>query len=279
MKLTKRYHNKFIPLFVLAPFVLGSGVLAAVTTTTPSDLEQVRSVASSMLKGTYRPQNFAVVVPVSKTNDAVGTTVVHGLRVTLGGIKDSRCPRGVECIWAGEVKTSLAIQDSTQKDPVVFVDVRANDESVRYGNWNVSISLKNGVSSEKENKSPYVFVVKFSKAAKNIPSSTSVIMGVVEGRVLVSPACPVVSVDQPCPDKPIEMMLSIFDTTKGSFVRKFKSAPDGTFSIGLPEGTYRFEHFETHDTPALLPRISPAEFTIVSGKTTPVTVTVDTGIR
>lgn len=34
---------------------------------------------------------------------------VGGLRLLWVGLADSRCPRGVECVWEGEVKTTLEI--------------------------------------------------------------------------------------------------------------------------------------------------------------------------
>lgn len=270
----KRYSNKFIPLFVLAPFVFGAGVVSAVTAVTSPGLDY----ASSVMQKIYRPQSFAGVVVVNKAPGSMSTSIIRDLYVTLGGVKDSRCPRGVNCIWAGEVTTMLAIQDTTDKDPVVFVDVHVNGETVRYGKWNVSVSLRDGPSSMKESRSPYVFLVKFNKITNNIPPPVSVATGQVQGTVLAGPACPVMNVDKPCPDKPIATTLALYDTRQGVFVKTIQSAKDGTFTDTLPEGNYRLEHYEAADTPPL-PRISPTEFSVIAGQTTQVTVHADTGIR
>ena len=36
-------------------------------------------------------------------------------------IEDSRCPRGLTCVWAGEVKVSLAIQESSKAEALVEI--------------------------------------------------------------------------------------------------------------------------------------------------------------
>jgi hypothetical protein len=274
MTLHKRYTNKFIPLFVLAPFVLGAGVVSAVTTVTSPPLDY----ASSVMQKIYRPQSFAGVVVVNKAEGSMSTSIIRDLYVTLGGVKDSRCPLGANCIWAGEVTTMLAIQDKTEKESVVFVDVRVNGEPVRYGKWNVSISLREGPSSMKGSRTPYLFLIKFNKIKNNTPPPALVAMGRVEGTVLAGPTCPVEHVDQPCPDKPIATTLALYNAAQGVFIKTIESAQDGTFSDVLPEGSYHLERYEAPNVPAL-PRISPVEFTVTGGQTAKVVVHADTGIR
>jgi hypothetical protein len=47
-----------------------------------------------------------------------GQTVnVDGLRVTpLRLLEDSRCPRGVQCVWAGQVRISVAVRGGSSVD-------------------------------------------------------------------------------------------------------------------------------------------------------------------
>ena len=45
------------------------------------------------------------------------TANVDGLRVTpLRLLEDSRCPRGVQCVWAGQVRISVSVRDRSGVD-------------------------------------------------------------------------------------------------------------------------------------------------------------------
>jgi hypothetical protein len=45
------------------------------------------------------------------------TANVDGLRVTpLRLLEDSRCPRGVQCVWAGQVRISVSVRDGSGVD-------------------------------------------------------------------------------------------------------------------------------------------------------------------
>lgn len=59
--------------------------------------------------GVVKPTEFGGVV-VFKLNDKV--TFSDGLNVTLKEINDSRCPKGVQCVWAGEIAGTFMISDA-----------------------------------------------------------------------------------------------------------------------------------------------------------------------
>ncbi|HUP92673.1 MAG TPA: hypothetical protein VM074_10535 [Solimonas sp.] len=54
---------------------------------------------------------------------AVGASLRYddGLLVTLEKVNDSRCPRDVQCIWAGELAPVLQLQDGALAAPVEVV--------------------------------------------------------------------------------------------------------------------------------------------------------------
>ncbi|MFA5932277.1 MAG: hypothetical protein WC793_02770 [Candidatus Paceibacterota bacterium] len=52
---------------------------------------------------------------VFKLNDKI--TFSDGLNVTLKEINDSRCPKGVQCIWAGEIAGTFLISDAKLATP------------------------------------------------------------------------------------------------------------------------------------------------------------------
>ncbi len=68
--------------------------------------------------GAARTQETKAVDPGAEVTLAPGMLVaVNGAGMTLRFVavtEDSRCPRDVTCIWAGEVKAQIEIQESTK---------------------------------------------------------------------------------------------------------------------------------------------------------------------
>lgn len=96
----------------------------------------------------------------------------------------------------------------------------------------------------------------------------------VEGVVLLGPLCPVVSENDPCPDRPYQAQIDILDHQR-RFVGHVRSGEDGHFRAGLQPGRYVLRPKSGNP----LPRGEETEVEVVEGVYTSVTVHFDTGIR
>jgi len=59
----------------------------------------------------------------------------------------------------------------------------------------------------------------------------------IDGTVLLGPICPVISEENPCPDRPYEAWIVILDHRRRK-VGRISSYTDGRFRVGLEPGTY-----------------------------------------
>ncbi len=98
----------------------------------------------------------------------------------------------------------------------------------------------------------------------------------IEGTVTVGPTCPVVRLDAPCPDRPLQAEVSVRDGS-GREVTRFRSGPDGRFRVDLPPGTYQL--LGISPGPSGFPRPTPTTATVGAGRYTHVDVAFDSGIR
>ncbi len=96
----------------------------------------------------------------------------------------------------------------------------------------------------------------------------------IDGTVLLGPLCPVVSIDDPCPDRPYEATIDVLDEG-GHRVTTVTSDTAGHFRVGLEPGSYRL-HPNAGEP---LPRASDQDVTVHAGAWAVVTVSYDTGIR
>lgn len=63
---------------------------------------------------------------------------VEGLALTLNKIaNDSRCPRGVQCIWAGSVAANITLVSSVKSENK---DMALGDAPYKFGNYRISIT-------------------------------------------------------------------------------------------------------------------------------------------
>lgn len=72
-------------------------------------------------------------------------TFQDGMKLTLTAINDSRCPAGVQCIWAGELSpvfTLVAVDKSSQE--VILGTSRTPSVTVK----NYTITLTNATTGE-----------------------------------------------------------------------------------------------------------------------------------
>jgi hypothetical protein len=98
----------------------------------------------------------------------------------------------------------------------------------------------------------------------------------ITGVVLIGPMCPVMRLDDPCPDQPFAATLLIRDS-QGRELCTVSSGDDGRFQVDLPAGSYEVVPVAGG---ASGPPFAAAQWvTVVPGQYTAVTVTYDSGIR
>jgi len=123
-----------------------------------------------------------------------------------------------------------------------------------------------------------------SPAASVAPVITSTAasapLGYLEGRASIGPLQPVERVGMPSPTPSPAMCtargLVMFDSQSGAAAARFDLGPDCTYRVALPPGTYRVElQRRGIDISKDLPRT----VTILSGQTTRLDISIDTGIR
>ncbi len=98
--------------------------------------------------------------------------------------------------------------------------------------------------------------------------------GGIEGTVTIGPACPVVQVDVPCPDKPLQATFTVF-TTSGIRVTEFQTDEQGHFQISLNPGDYVL-HLET---PKVNRFTIDTPFNVSENQYTLLDIKYDSGIR
>lgn len=96
----------------------------------------------------------------------------------------------------------------------------------------------------------------------------------VEGKVTIGPMCPVVRIDQPCPDQPYQATFTVFNPT-GKKITEVQSDVDGLYRIILQPGDYILHPESTN----AMPYAQDQPFTVVVGQFTKVDIVYDSGIR
>ena len=96
----------------------------------------------------------------------------------------------------------------------------------------------------------------------------------IDGLVLLGPLCPVVTDENPCPDRPYAATIVVQDDAGGT-VTTVHSGDDGRFRVGVEPGRYRL----VPQSPGTLPRAGPMDVDVPVGTWVQVTVGYDTGIR
>lgn len=64
----------------------------------------------------------------------------EGLKVQFDSVsEDSRCPKGVTCVWAGNAKVLLKVQKDTGKSADVELNTNINPKTFRYLEYDLSL--------------------------------------------------------------------------------------------------------------------------------------------
>lgn len=96
----------------------------------------------------------------------------------------------------------------------------------------------------------------------------------IDGLALLGPTCPVVRVDDPCPDAPHSAWIRVL-RPDGALITRVRSGTDGRFRVGLQPGSYRV----VGEGGSPFPRGGEEEATVEPRVWTPLTLHFDSGIR
>jgi hypothetical protein len=66
-------------------------------------------------------------------------TFTDGLVVALTVLDDSRCPKGVQCIWAGEISATFELSGGKLKNPGEIHLGTVNDKSMTVENYTITL--------------------------------------------------------------------------------------------------------------------------------------------
>jgi hypothetical protein len=100
----------------------------------------------------------------------------------------------------------------------------------------------------------------------------------VEGLVLGGPQCPVEQAGSPCPDKPLEVEIEIYDSNGSELITTVRTRADGRFWVSLEPGDYLLVPLPP-DPDSPLPAAGEQQVTVRPEQTTEVAISYDTGIR
>ncbi len=125
-----------------------------------------------------------------------------------------------------------------------------------------------------KSRSLFALVLLFAAACSSMLTPTPSDSGI-EGNVTIGPTCPVMQINDPCPDKPYQAILTILTTTDRSTVLKFQTDANGQFHVALAPGTYILHP----ESPNAMPHAAEIPFTVTGHEFTHLEVSYDSGIR
>ena len=99
----------------------------------------------------------------------------------------------------------------------------------------------------------------------------------IEGQVLLGPMCPVVQEGTPCPDKPYQATIVVWNADRTTKVRTFTTAATGLFRVPLAPGDYYIDPQPADSGGPPTP--IPQTVTVPADRFLQVTVQYDSGIR
>lgn len=108
--------------------------------------------------------------PEDKAISVGEPTEISGLSVTLNKVTDSRCPTGVQCIWAGEATASVTL---VQGGDTSTIDMKLDAGTVALGGYNISLTAvlpypKEGVSIDQSDYMLTFHVAPIIESGENI---------------------------------------------------------------------------------------------------------------
>ncbi len=89
-----------------------------------------------------------------------------GLKIRLKSVaEDSRCPKDVDCVWAGNAKVILAVKKGTRKTVEIELNTNSEPQSATYQGYEIKLERLNPYPQKagEIKKGDYVAVLKVRK--------------------------------------------------------------------------------------------------------------------
>lgn len=99
----------------------------------------------------------------------------------------------------------------------------------------------------------------------------------VSGTATIDGGCPLVRPDSPCPDQPLQAIISVTRTGSSDVLARVRTDEHGRFRIPLDPGAYVLQPVNT--TNSLLPRAATQAVTVTAGEFLDIRIRFDSGIR
>ncbi|MDB5194850.1 MAG: hypothetical protein JWO84_34 [Parcubacteria group bacterium] len=263
--------------------LFGMGPASVATTTLPSVCTQEAKICpDGTAVGRTGPNCEFAACPTGTTPEKESTVAALNQRILsmdvhitpLEVLEDSRCPSDVQCIQAGTVRARVKLEGpgGTQIETMVL------GSPVSFGNKHVTLMSVTPAKNSKTTITPSNYRFTFSVS---YGMGGDVTTGTLSGTMAIGPVCPVENVNNPCKPTP-EMyaahQVAVYAANKTTLVKTLTPNAQGAFSASLPVGTY----YVTMAQPQ--PKIGgatgvPATLVIKAGATTPLAISIDTGIR
>lgn len=98
----------------------------------------------------------------------------------------------------------------------------------------------------------------------------------ISGQVTAGPSCPIVRSDTPCPDRPLQTVVTIYRARNpGQVYATVKTDTQGAYTISLPPGDY----VATAGAGSTVPRCNPVSISVGPSGYARGNISCDTGIR
>lgn len=197
---------------------------------------------------------------------------VGDLNITVNSfVSDSRCPIGVQCIWAGEFKVNATLLGATKIENRVMSSI---DAPYSFDGHIISISSVTPApkSTTKITANEYHITFHVAVDTKKVLGST----GIISGRVTLSPTCPVERIppDPQCAPKGYQTIVKVFSVGGSYLIKSVQTGVDGSYTIALPFGDYTIGAVGGK----ILPQCSSVPVSLKATLAT-VDISCDTGIR
>jgi hypothetical protein len=121
----------------------------------------------------------------------------------------------------------------------------------------------------------FVSLFLFFVAACSPPMTPAAVDSGVQGQAMLGPSCPVVQVDNPCPDEPYAGTLTILAEGSSQVVAQIQADAQGFYRIALAPGHYLLRR----ESPGIRPFAADVPFLVQAHQFTRLDVVFDTGIR
>jgi hypothetical protein len=118
---------------------------------------------------TTGPKTTTVPVDQGFLLQAGGTAILKGEDISIKFVSvatDSRCPKGVTCIWAGEAKCNMRVTQNGQTRDVILTQSGSTESQMQgfAGNYGVTFSLSPyPESGHTINPAEYVLSIRLTK--------------------------------------------------------------------------------------------------------------------